>query len=489
MEAHLLTLITFIPTLGMAVILCMPKAQETLIKWTAALFTLVPLLLSIKLLRGYDRGALGFQFTEKHAWIPSFNIEYFMGVDGMSVAMIVLTALLSFLCIFASWNINRAVKGYFALFLLLETGMLGVFCSLDFILFYLFWEIMLLPMYFLIGIWGGPEREYAAIKFFLYTLAGSVLMLLAILALYFQADPHTFNMVTLMEAGGAGYTYLFRTLVWWGLFIGFAIKIPSFPFHTWLPDAHVQAPTAISVILAGVLLKLGTYGILRINYSILPEATRAMAPVIAILAVVNIIYGAFCAMAQTDLKKLVAYSSISHMGFVMLGMAALNEAGLNGAVLQMFNHGTITGMLFLLVGVIYDRAHHRVIDDFGGLGAQMPLYTGVTALAFFASLGLPGLSGFWGEALVLLGSFNTYRAFTVAACLGIVLGAAYLLWTLQRVFFGPLNERYAGLPEINGRELFTLAPLALLVILIGIYPKWMLDVFRTSLGGILDFVR
>ncbi|MGD8394631.1 MAG: NADH-quinone oxidoreductase subunit M [Candidatus Eiseniibacteriota bacterium] len=487
MDAHLLTLITFIPVLGMVVVLLMPNGQERLIKIISAVFTAVPLALSIRLLRLYDPSTAAFQFQEHHAWIPSFSIEYFMGVDGMSVVMIVLTTLLSFLCIFASWKISKAVKGYFSLFLLLETGMLGVFVSLDFVLFYLFWEVMLLPMYFLIGIWGGPRREYAAIKFFLYTLAGSVLMLLAILALYFHADPHTFNMVTLMENPGP-YGYWFRTLVWFGLFIGFAIKVPSFPFHTWLPDAHVEAPTAISVILAGVLLKLGTYGMLRINFSMLPEATRSLVGVIAVLAVINIIYGALCAMAQKDMKKLVAYSSISHMGFVMLGLAALNEAGFNGAVLQMFNHGTITGMLFLIVGVIYDRAHHREIDGFGGLMVRMPIYAGITSLAFFASLGLPGLSGFWGEVMVLLGAFTVYKGFTIAATLGIVLGAAYLLWTLQRMFLGPLNEKYANLPEISGREIFTLAPLGAIVILLGIYPTWMIDVFRESLAGILAFV-
>jgi NADH-quinone oxidoreductase subunit M len=286
----------------------------------------------------------------------------------------VLTTLLSFICIFASWGIDRGVKGYFSLFLLLQAGMTGVFCALDFILFYVFWEVMLLPMYFLIGVWGGPRREYAAIKFFLYTLFGSVFMLLAILALYFTSEPHTFNMVRLFGAD-SGQGYVFRTLVWWAFFVAFAIKVPVFPFHTWLPDAHVEAPTAISVILAGVLLKMGVYGIFRINFSILPQATSEAAYWVAILGMINIVYGALCAMAQRDLKKLVAYSSVSHMGFCLLGMASFTPQGLNGAVLQMFNHGIITGMLFLLVGVIYDRAHHREINGFGGLGARMPIYT------------------------------------------------------------------------------------------------------------------
>jgi NADH-quinone oxidoreductase subunit M len=484
MDAHLLTLITFVPALGMVVVLLLKG--DNLIKVASAIFAGIPLALTVRLLRLYESGTAEFQFVEHHSWIPSFNIEFFLGVDGLGVTMIALTTLLSFLCIFASWGIKRGVKGYFALFLLLQTGMTGVFCALDFILFYFFWEVMLLPMYFLIGVWGGPRREYAAIKFFLYTLFGSVFMLLAILALYFTSEPHTFNMVQLM--GSKGYTELFRTLVWWALFIGFAIKVPVFPFHTWLPDAHVEAPTAISVILAGVLLKMGIYGLLRINFAMLPEATADAAIWVAILGMINIIYGALCAMAQRDLKKLVAYSSVSHMGFCLLGMASFTQPGVNGAVLQMFNHGIITGMLFLLVGVIYDRAHHREINGFGGLGVQMPIYAGITSLAFFASLGLPGLAGFWGEALVFIGAFDVYRVITIASTAGIVLGAAYLLWTLQRMFLGPLNEKYKTLPEINGRELFTLVPLGAITVIVGIYPKWVIDLFRVSMDGILGYL-
>lgn len=484
MDAHLLTLITFVPVLGMGIVLCLKG--DTVIKVVSAVSAGIPLALTVRVLRLYESGTAEFQFVERHAWIPSFNIEYFLGVDGLGVTMIALTSLLSFLCIFASWGINRGVKGYFSLFLLLQTGMTGVFCALDFILFYVFWEVMLLPMYFLIGVWGGPRREYAAIKFFLYTLFGSVFMLLAILALYFTSEPHTFNMVQLM--GNKGYSELFRTLVWWALFIGFAIKVPVFPFHTWLPDAHVEAPTAISVILAGVLLKMGIYGLLRINYAMLPQATVDAAYWVALLGMINIIYGALCAMAQRDLKKLVAYSSVSHMGFCLLGMASFTQPGVNGAVLQMFNHGIITGMLFLLVGVIYDRAHHREIEGFGGLGVQMPLYAGITSLAFFASLGLPGLAGFWGEALVFIGAFDVYRWITVASTAGIVLGAAYLLWTLQRMFLGPLNEKYKALPEVNGRELFTLVPLGAITVVVGIYPRMVIDIFRVSMQGILGYL-
>jgi NADH-quinone oxidoreductase subunit M len=484
MDAYLLSLITFIPVIGMAIVLLIKG--DNLIKVVSAIFSGIPLALAIRMLRLYDPSTAEFQFVERHSWIPSFNINYLMAVDGLGVTMVLLTTLLSFLSIFASWGIQRGVKGYFALFLLLQSGMTGVFCALDFILFYVFWEVMLLPMYFLIGIWGGPRREYAAIKFFLYTLFGSVFMLLAILALYFVSDPHTFSMIELM--GEKGYGYLFRTLVWWAFFVGFAIKVPVFPFHTWLPDAHVEAPTAISVILAGVLLKMGVYGMLRINYALLPQATAEAAYFVALLGMINIIYGAFCAMAQKDLKKLVAYSSVSHMGFCLLGMASFTEPGLNGAVLQMFTHGVITGMLFLIVGVIYDRAHHRDIDGFGGLGVQMPIYAGITSLAFFASLGLPGLAGFWAEALVFIGAFNAYRWITIVSTLGIVLGAAYLLWTLQRVFLGPLNEKYRTLPEINARELFTLVPLGVIVIVVGIYPKWVIDLFQVSLAGILSYL-
>jgi NADH-quinone oxidoreductase subunit M len=343
-------------------------------------------------------------------------------------------------------------------------------------------------MYFLIGIWGGPRREYAAIKFFLYTLLGSVLMLIAMLGLYFYNEPHTFDMMVLMENSGS-YSKQFQTWAWIALFIGFAIKIPAFPFHTWLPDAHVEAPTAISVILAGVLLKMGTYGILRINYGMLPIATADFAFwLLAALGTWNIIYGALCAMAQTDLKKLVAYSSISHMGYVMLGMAAFTPQGINGAVLQMFNHGTVTAMLFLLVGVIYDRAHHREIAGFGGLAGIMPVYTGITALAFFAAMGLPGLSAFISEVLVLLGAWQKFPGLTIVAASAVVLTAGYMLWTMQRVYLGPPNEKYVGLPEINAREMVTLAPLAVIVVVLGVYPHAVLDLINASLLKLNDTV-
>jgi len=478
---HILSYMTFIPLAGMVAVLCLPRGAHNLIRWTALAFTIPPLLMAVWLYNHFDGSTAQIQFMERAAWIPSYNIQYILGVDGISVTMILLTALLCPLCLLASWNIEKGVKGYFALFLLLDTGMMGVFCALDFFLFYIFWEVMLLPMYFLIGIWGGPRREYAAIKFFLYTLLGSVLMLIAMLGLYFYNEPHTFDMLVLMENAGT-YSRTFQTWAWLALFVGFAIKIPAFPFHTWLPDAHVEAPTAISVILAGVLLKMGTYGILRLCYPVLPLATQDFAfYALAALGTWNIVYGALCAMAQSDMKKLVAYSSISHMGYVMLGMATLTAQGINGAVLQMFNHGTVTAMLFLLVGVIYDRAHHRELDGFGGLASVMPVYTGLMTIAFFAAMGLPGLSAFISEVLVLLGAWQYDHALTIVAASAVVLTAGYMLWMLQRVWLGPVNEKYAGLPDVSAREVLTLAPLAVIVIILGVYPQAVLHLIDTSL--------
>ncbi len=489
-SSNILSWITFTPLIGAAVILLVPRGREDLMRWMAVLATGITLALTIVMLGMYDKadpGITQFQFVVQKDWIKSFNIQYFMGVDGLSVPLVILTGLLSFLCIFASWGIERWVKAYMSLFLLLETGMLGVFCSLDMFLFYVFWEVMLLPMYFLIGIWGGPRREYAAIKFFLYTLFGSVLMLLGILALYFASEPHTFSLPQLILTRAQWAKPLLGLAFFWKIvfiafFIGFAIKVPIFPFHTWLPDAHVEAPTAISVILAGVLLKMGTYGILRMNYPLFPDEAHWFSWFLALLGVINIIYGSLCAMAQSDLKKLVAYSSVGHMGFCLIGMAAMTSQGLHGAVLQMWNHGIITGMLFLLVGVVYDRAHHRDIDGFGGLATKMPIYAGVVSLAFMASLGLPGLAGFISEALCFLGMWPIYPVFTAIAVSGVVLGAAYFLWSYQRIFFGPLNEKYENITDINDRELFTLIPLAILAVFVGVYPAPVLSWMTATLN-------
>ncbi len=502
-DSHILSLMTFLPLLGGAIILCLPKGNDPLVKIVAAVASFLPVPLAVRLWFEFDRTVAGvnvanqFQFVEHYSWIPSINVEYFLGADGISMPMLLLTALLSFLAVVGSWGITNKIKGYMALFLLLETGMMGVFASLDFFLFYVFWEVMLLPMYFLIGIWGGPRREYAAIKFFLYTLLGSVLMLVVMLALYFnsvhpETGGHTFNMLHYMQQSThnpwlKGFDV--RILLFLGLFIGFAIKVPLFPFHTWLPDAHVEAPTAISVILAGVLLKMGTYGLMRISFPIFPDVTRWFAVPMAVLGVVNIVYGALCAMAQSDLKKLVAYSSVSHMGFCLLGMAALTPAGMVGASFQMFSHGTITAMLFFLVGVVYDRAHHRQIDGFGGLGAVVPIYTFFITVAFFASLGLPGFSGFIAEAMVFLGSFDVFRTIVLVAASGIIIVAAFHLWALQRVFLGPLNPKYAQLEEINAREIFCLAPLAAIALFLGVYPMPVLRLMNTSLLKLVDVVK
>ena len=503
---NILSWLIWMPVIGIGIIAFIPRDKNDLIKIIAAVTTGLQFLLTLVLWQNYDAGNGGMQFMERATWIPSFNITYILGVDGLSLPMVILTALLCFIGIFVSWNINKAVKGYFALFLLLDTGIIGVFLSMDFFLFYIFWEVMLLPMYFLIGMWGGPQREYAAIKFFLYTLFGSVLMLIGILGLYFSCG-NTFDIQVLMEVAPDAL----RGLTWWGmsaikviwvlLFVGFAIKVPVFPFHTWLPLAHVEAPTAISVILAGILLKLGVYGILRINYGLMPDGVYWFSGALAALGLINVIWGGLCALAQTDLKKLVAYSSINHMGYTLIGMAAIiaageanglnlkaAQAGLGGAVFQMFNHGTISAMLFILVGVIYDRAHHRDIEGFGGLAAQMPIYTGITAVAFFAGLGLPGFSGFISEAMCFIGAFPVYKGIVIASTLGILLNAAYFLWAFQRIFFGELNEKYKDLPEINRLELFTVVPLLLITLFFGIYPAPFLDLISSTMDVIINHV-
>ncbi len=480
MTSHLLSWIIFSPLVGAFTVLFAPKHLSKAIATAATLFVCA---LAVFALFQFNPNDPGLQMIEKVSWIPQFNVHYFLATDGISFPMILLSALVCFVACVASYGIKEREKEYYFLFLLLETGMMGTFLALDLFLFYIFWEVVLLPMYFLIGIWGGPRREYAAIKFFLYTLAGSLLMLLGILALYFNSNPHTFNWLELSQTS---FSVGFQKWIFLALFFGFAIKVPIFPFHTWLPDAHVEAPTPISVILAGVLLKMGTYGFFRFSYALAPQGAAYFHVFLAVLAVIGIVYGGFVALAQTDLKKMVAYSSVSHMGFVVLGLAAMTQNGFNGALLQMFNHGTITGGLFLLVGVIYDRAHTRDMNAFGGLGAQVPAYSGFLIFFAMASLGLPTLSGFISEFLVLLGAYQFNKVLTAVSCLGIILAAAYLLMMIRKVLLGPLNPKWKDhLTDINAREVFTLVPLMILIVAFGVYPSPLLNLMIPTLKALL----
>ncbi len=481
----MLSWIVFLPLVGVAGCALLPKGRPELARWVALVVTGVDLVLASVMLAQYQPGG-GMQFVERFAWIPQAKIFYSMGVDGISMPLVVLSALLTFLAVIASWKIEKTPKFYFAMMLLLQVGMNGVFCALDFVLFYVFWELVLVPMYFLIAQWGGPRREYAAIKFFLYTLLGSVFMLVGIVALYLQAG--TFDMIELTKASlPAGFQ-------WWvflAFFLGFAVKVPVFPLHTWLPDAHVEAPTAGSVLLAGVMLKMGTYGFMRVSLPILPDAFQSWQLFIAILAMVSIIYGAAVAFAQADLKKLVAYSSVSHMGFAMLGIASGTAAGLNGAMAVNISHGLTTGMLFLMVGMVYDRTHTRQISELSGVAGQMPVIAGLTAFAAFASMGLPGLSGFVGEFLSLMGGWVSPGIpswVIVVSAVGILLGGAYILWMLQRVVFGTPSAVVADQPDASLREIASVVPLIALIVVIGVSWSTLLQYVNPAVTALASVV-
>jgi len=485
-----LSLITFLPLAGSVALLFVPKEKPQIVRMVAVVFSGAAFLASLWLWANFNTGTSDFQFVERASWIPTFNIQYLLGLDGLSLVMVVLTTLLTVLCVIASFGLENRIKEYFFFFLLLETGMIGVFVGLDLFLFYVFWELTLVPMYFLIGIWGGPRKEYAAIKFFLFTLFGSVFMLIALLALYFNTQPHTFDYMEILKQSPTLALGL-QMWIFLGFYLGLSVKVPAFPFHTWLPLAHVEAPTAVSVILAGVLLKMGTYGLLRFSFALLPLATQKLAFALAIVACVNIVYGSFCSLAQKDIKRMIAYSSVNHMGYVLLGMASLNVIGFTGAVLQMINHGIITGALFLLVGVIYDRAHTRDIDAFGGLGSKLPVYTGLMTLACFASLGLPLLSGFVSEFLCFLGSFQVvqYRYITLISLIGILITAAFFLVMIKKVFLGPFNTKWEKLTDMNTRELISVVPLTVLMILFGILPSILLSPMNATLTHLVDLLK
>ena len=493
----ILSLIVFVPILGSVIILFIPNKYEKAIKWTALGASLIPLLLSVILWLNYDSSLPGMQFTEDYRWFPTINSRYRLGVDGISVPMIFLTALLTPAAILYSFGIKKHLKAYFALFLMLEMGMLGVFVSLDLLIFFVFWEIGLVPMYFLINIWGGANRRYASIKFFIYTMAGSLGLLLAIQVIGLAAG--TFDIARLQSLWPDFDGALFglpiatiKTIGFWAFTVAFAIKVPIWPFHTWLPDAHTEAPTAGSMILAGVLLKLGAFGFLRLVLPLFPEQAAHFAWVLAGLGLMSVVFGGLAALGQDDFKRVVAYSSVGHMGFVVLGIAVAakalggtvdpNDAALavNGAVLQMFNHGITAAAMFALVGVVYERAHTRNLQEFGGLGVVVPAYGGILLFSTLASLGLPGLNGFVSEFMVFRGTWAVFPLVTALATLGLIFTAAYLLWTIQKVLLGPLNPRWENLKEINTREVIAIAPLMVLMFLIGVWPSWLINLFNAT---------
>ncbi len=481
---HPLSIILFLPAVGAIVIGLLVKEART-VRITAALFTFAAFALSLALFVMFDRDG-GLQFVEQAQWISSINAQYYLGVDGLSLPMVILTTFIGLVAVFVSWKINIRTKEYFVWLLLLETGILGVFCSLDLLLFFLFWEVELIPMYMLITIWGSGRKEYSAMKFVIYTLFGSAFMLAGILTLYYSTSPHTFSMVDIASGAAILIPVIPLASIFFLIFIAFAIKLPVFPLHTWLPDAHTDAPTAVSVILAGVLLKMGAYGMIRLvagfgDGGIVPGVAEDYAKIIVVFAVISVLYGAAATMRQTDLKKLIAYSSVSHMGFVLLGIFALNQLSLSGAVLQMFSHGLITGLLFAMVGLVYDKTHQRQIPLLGGLARQMPVICVVFSIAGLAALGLPTTIGFAAEFTVFMGSYNStafggIQTCVVLAVFGIVIGAGYILWMLERVFYREPKAEYDGVGDANNMEKAYIFAFVGLILLFGVYPRLLLDV-------------
>jgi NADH-quinone oxidoreductase subunit M len=488
---HLLSVVLFTPLAGALVLVCLRRDREELIRWIGTGAAAAGLVVSLPLWLRFDPRGAEWQFTERADWIPAIGASYSLGVDGFSLLLVLLTTLMGFLAALSSWRaVAERVKEYYICLLVLQTGVIGVFVSLDALLFFLFWEMVLVPMYFLIGIWGGGRRLYSALKFFLYTLLGSVVMLLGILALYFAnhaaSGIYTFDIPAFQRLALPPGV---QTWIFLAFFLGFAVKVPMVPFHTWLPDAHTDAPTAGSVMLAALLLKMGTYGFVRFSLPMLPDATHAFVPVVAALSVVAIVYGALVALAQTDWKRLVAYSSVSHMGMVTLGLFALTPVGIAGSLIQQINHGIITGALFFLVGIVYERRQTQAIAEYGGLARVMPLFATVFLVMTMASIGLPALNGFVGEVMILLGVFAVSKAWAAAAAAGIVLGAAYMLWLYQRTMLGRVETpANAALADLSGRELATLLPLVALAVWIGLYPSPILRRLEPSVVRVITRV-
>ena len=493
MNEVILSLITFLPLAGVFLLLFIPSENKGLLRGFTLAVTVVTFLASLPLVTGFVTNA-DYQFVLKMPWIQAgpFKMNYHVGIDGISLWLVMLTTFIMPIAVLSTWHaVEEKVKGYMACLLLLQVGMLGAFISLDLFLFYIFWEVMLIPMYFIIGIWGGKNRIYAAVKFFIYTMVGSLLMLVALIALYFKGMATGAADFSLVNFFGMNLDPATQTWMFLAFALAFAIKVPMFPLHTWLPDAHTEAPTAGSVILAAVLLKMGTYGYVRFAMPLFPQATEKFTPLIATLSVIGIIYASLVAMVQEDVKKLVAYSSVAHLGFVMLGVFALNQMGMQGGMLQMLNHGVSTGALFLIVGFIYERRHTRLITDFGGLSKQMPIFATIFMIVTFSSIGLPGTNGFVGEFLVLIGAFeSSLRWYAIIASSGVILSAVYMLWMFQRVMFGKLdNPKNQKLEDLNSREIAIMVPLIFLIFFMGLYPKPFIDKMAPALDKVIAQTR